>query len=205
MLGILRGKRVGRDEFAKPFTDGLNFLRRDRAARRQGHDVRPHRQWRARRRPGCDLDGGSREPRPGPVGTRADRAGAARDEHDSKGGPFFADPRQVLRHAMKPLHGHGTHRGRRDRARVLPARGNSDSPTPKVGNIPGIATVQAGPQYGAWRTSRTSTRSSRSSSPSARRRTSRSARRSRSSHPASSRSIFITWRSAELAATTACC
>ena len=25
MLGILRGKRVGREEFAKPFTGGLNF------------------------------------------------------------------------------------------------------------------------------------------------------------------------------------
>ena len=25
MLGILRGKRVVRDEFAKPFTDGVNF------------------------------------------------------------------------------------------------------------------------------------------------------------------------------------
>jgi glutamine synthetase len=23
--------------------------------------------------------------------------------NDSKGGPFFADPRQVLRHSMKPL------------------------------------------------------------------------------------------------------
>ncbi len=36
MLGILRGKRVMRGEFAKPFKERRQFLRRDRAARRKG-------------------------------------------------------------------------------------------------------------------------------------------------------------------------
>ena len=48
MLGILRGKRVIRDEFAKPFKEGRQLLRRHGAARQQGADLRAHRRRQPR-------------------------------------------------------------------------------------------------------------------------------------------------------------
>jgi glutamine synthetase len=102
MLGILRGKRVGRDEFAKPFTDGLNFCGATVLLDAKGLTF-------------DRIDNGGRDGDPDAISTavpgslapvpwaHVPTAQVLLVMNDSKGGPFFADPRQVLRHAMKPL------------------------------------------------------------------------------------------------------
>jgi glutamine synthetase len=67
----------------------------------------------------------------------------------AEGLPFFADPRQVLRHAMQPLTDMGLTAVVATELEFYLLDGNSDSPTPKVGLIPGSRRVQDGPQYGA--------------------------------------------------------
>ena len=102
MLGILRGKRVGRGEFAKPFTDGLNFCGATVLLDAKGMTF-------------DRIDNGGRDGDPDAISTavpgilapvpwaHVPTAQVLLAMNDSKGGPFFADPRQVLRHAMKPL------------------------------------------------------------------------------------------------------
>jgi glutamine synthetase len=102
MLGILRGKRVGRDEFGKPFGDGLNFCGATVLLDAKGMTF-------------DRIDNGGRDGDPDAISTavpgslapvpwaHVPTAQVLLAMGDSKGGPFFADPRQVLRRAMKPL------------------------------------------------------------------------------------------------------
>jgi glutamine synthetase len=69
--------------------------------------------------------------------------------NDSKGRPFFADPRQVLRHAIKPLQEMGLTAVAAIELEFYLLEPDTERPTPKVGMIPGTRQVQTGPQYGS--------------------------------------------------------
>ena len=148
MLGILRGKRVGRGEFAKPFGDGLNFCGATVLLDAKGLTF-------------DRIDNGGRDGDPDAISTavpgslapvpwaHVPTAQVLLAMNDSKGGPFFADPRQVLRHAMKPLQDMGLTAVAATELEFYLLEPNTERPTPKVGMIPGTRQVQTGPQYGS--------------------------------------------------------
>ena len=201
MLGILRGKRVVRDEFAKPFGKGLNFCGATVLLDAKGATF-------------DRIDNGGRDGDPDAISTavpgslapvpwaQVPTAQLLLAMATAAGEPFFADPRQVLRHADAAAAEDGPDRGRRDRARVLPARSRRRAARRRKRRPHSRARAarRTDRSTARWRTSRTSIPSSPSSTRPARRRTSRSARRSRNSRPASSRSTCITSRVRRLAA-----
>jgi glutamine synthetase len=148
MLGILRGKRVGRDEFAKPFTGGLNFCGATVLLDAKGMTF-------------DRIDNGGRDGDPDAISTAVQgslapvpwahvpTAQVLLAMEDSKGGPFFADPRQVLRHAMKPLSDMGLTAVCATELEFYLLEPNAGVPSPKVGLIPGTRRAQSGPQYGS--------------------------------------------------------
>ena len=148
MLGILRGKRVGRGEFAKPFADGLNFCGATVLLDAKGLTF-------------DRIDNGGRDGDPDAISTavpgslapvpwaHVPTAQVLLAMNDSKGGPFFADPRQVLRHAMKPLQEMGLTAVAATELEFYLLEPNAERPTPKAGFIPGTRQVQTGPQYGS--------------------------------------------------------
>jgi glutamine synthetase len=148
MLGILRGKRVGRDEFAKPFAGGLNFCGATVLLDAKGMTF-------------DRIDNGGRDGDPDAISTavpgslapvpwaQVPTAQVLLAMGDSKGGPFFADPRQVLRHAMKPLAEMGLTAVCATELEFYLLEAGAGAPTPKVGLVPGTRRVQSGPQYGS--------------------------------------------------------
>ena len=121
MLGVLRGKRVVRAEFAKPFKDGVNFCGATVLLDSKGQTFER-------------IDNGGRDGDPDVISTavpgslapvpwaQVPTAQVLLAMNTAAGEPFFADPRQVLRHAMRPLAGARADGRRRHRARVLSAR-----------------------------------------------------------------------------------
>jgi glutamine synthetase len=148
MLGILRGKRVGRDEFAKPFAGGLNFCGATVLLDAKGMTF-------------DRIDNGGRDGDPDAISTavpgslapvpwaQVPTAQVLLAMDDSKGGPLFADPRQVLRHAMKPLSDMGLTAVCATELEFYLLESGAGAPTPKVGLVPGTRKVQSGPQYGS--------------------------------------------------------
>lgn len=148
MLGILRGKRVVRGEFAKPFADGLNFCSAAVLLDAKGLTF-------------DRIDNGGRDGDPDAISTavpgslapvpwaRVPTAQVLLAMNDSKGGPFFADPRQVLRYAMKPLQEMGLTAVAATELEFYLLEGAGDRPTPSVGRIPGTRHKQDGIQYGS--------------------------------------------------------
>ncbi len=148
MLGILRGKRVGRDEFGKAFTGGLNFCGATVLLDAKGLTF-------------DRIDNGGRDGDPDAISTavpgslapvpwaHVPTAQVLLATNDSKGGPFFADPRQVLRHAMKPLHEMGLTAVCATELEFYLLEPGTDTPAPRVGLVPGTRKVQSGPQYGS--------------------------------------------------------
>ncbi len=148
MLGILRGKRVGRGEFAKPFGDGLNFCGATVLLDAKGLTF-------------DRIDNGGRDGDPDAISTavagslapvpwaHVPTAQVLLAMNDSKGGPFFADPRQVLRHAMKPLAEIGLTAVCATELEFYLLEPGTERPTPRVGRIPGTKKTQTGPQYGS--------------------------------------------------------
>jgi glutamine synthetase len=148
MLGILRGKRVGRDEFGKPFAGGLNFCGATVLLDAKGLTF-------------DRIDNGGRDGDPDAISTavpgslapvpwaHVPTAQVLLAMEDSKGGPFFADPRQVLRHAMKPLRDMGLTAVCATELEFYLLEPGSPVPTPKVGFVPGTRKAQSGPQYGS--------------------------------------------------------
>ena len=148
MLGILRGKRVGRDEFGKPFTSGLNFCGATVLLDAKGMTF-------------DRIDNGGRDGDPDAISTavpgslapvpwaHVPTAQVLLAMDDSKGGPFFADPRQVLRRAMKPLAEMGLTAVCATELEFYLLEPDSGVPSPKVGLIPGTRKAQSGPQYGS--------------------------------------------------------
>jgi glutamine synthetase len=66
----------------------------------------------------------------------------------ANGEPFFADPRQVLRNAARPLQSLGLTAVAATELEFYLLDSDGERPTPKVGRIPGTRQRQDGPQYG---------------------------------------------------------
>ena len=153
MLGILRGKRVIRDEFAKPFTAGVNFCGATVLLDAKGLTFER-------------INEGSRDGDPDAISTavpgslapvpwaHVPTAQVLLAMAHSTGEPFFADPRQVLRNAARPLQEMGlTAVAATELEFYLLDSVDPDSdgqrPSPKAGYIPGTRRIQDGPQYGS--------------------------------------------------------
>jgi glutamine synthetase len=148
MLGILRGKRVVSDEFAKPFADGVNFC---------GATVMLDAKGQTFER----IDNGGRDGDPDAISTavpgslapvpwaQVPTAQVLLEMATAAGEPFFADPRQVLRNAARPLQDMGLTAVAATELEFYLLDSDGDRPSPKVGRIPGTRRLQDGPQYGS--------------------------------------------------------
>jgi len=147
MLGILRGKRVVADEFAKPFTGGVNFCGATVLLDAKGATFER-------------IVNGGRDGDPDVISTavpgslapvpwaQVPTAQLLLASETADGEPFFADPRQVLRRAYRPLHDMGLTAVVATELEFYLLDGDSDTPSPRVGRIPGTRRPQDGPQYG---------------------------------------------------------
>jgi glutamine synthetase len=146
MLGILRGKRVVRDEFAKPFGKGVNFCGATVLLDSKGQTF-------------DRINDGSRDGDPdaisfavpgslAPVPWAKVPTGQMLLNMTMSGEPYFADPRNVLRHAAKPLQELGLTAVAATELEFYLLEADADEPTRKVGRIPGTRRPQDGPQYG---------------------------------------------------------
>ena len=148
MLGILRGKRIVRDEFDKPFAGGLNFCGATVLLDAKGQTFER-------------IDNGGRDGDPDAISTavpgslapvpwaEVPTAQVLLAMADSAGQPFFADPRQVLRRAARPLQELGLTAVAATELEFYLLESGGDRPRPKVGHIPGTRHAQGGPQYGS--------------------------------------------------------
>jgi glutamine synthetase len=148
MLGILRGKRVGPSEFAKPFKTGLNFCGATVLLDSKGQTFER-------------IDNGGRDGDPDAISTavpgslapvpwaQVPTAQLLLAMATSSGEPFFADPRQVLRNAARPLQDMGLTAVAATELEFYLLDSDGDRPLPKVGRIPGTRHLQDGPQYGS--------------------------------------------------------
>jgi glutamine synthetase len=147
MLGILRGKRVGPEEFAKPFGAGLNFCGATVLLDAKGATF-------------DGIDNGGRDGDPDAISTAVPGSLAPVPWAEvptaqvllamvtAGGDPYFADPRQVLRHALRPLQKMGLTAVAATELEFYLLESGGDRPSPKVGRIPGTRRPQNGPQYG---------------------------------------------------------
>ena len=148
MLGVLRGKRVVRAEFAKPFKEGVNFCGATVLLDSKGQTFER-------------IDNGGRDGDPDVISTavpgslapvpwaQVPTAQVLLAMNTAAGEPFFADPRQVLRHAMRPLQELGLTAVVATELEFYLLESEADQPSPKVGRIPGTRKPQDGPQYGS--------------------------------------------------------
>jgi glutamine synthetase len=146
MLGILRGKRVVRDEFGKPFEDGLNFCGATVLLDAKGQTFQT-------------IDNGGRDGDPDAISTavpgslaivpwaKVPTAQVLMQMATSTGEPFFCDPRQVLRNAMRPLQEMGLTAVAATELEFYLLDAEGERPSPKVGRIPGTRKLQDGPHY----------------------------------------------------------
>jgi glutamine synthetase len=148
MLGILRGKRVVRDEFTKPFGSGLNFCGATVLLDAKGQTFER-------------IDNGGRDGDPDVISTavpgslapvpwaQVPTAQVLLTMASASGEPFFADPREVLRNAARPLQDMGLTAVAATELEFYLLEPDGDRPSPKVGRIPGTRRLQDGPQYGS--------------------------------------------------------
>jgi glutamine synthetase len=147
MLGILRGKRVAANEFAKPFGKGVNFCGATVLLDAKGQTF-----------DGIVNGGADGDPDaiasavPGTLApvpwAEAPTAQVLMQMAEADGSPWFTDPRQVLRKAGQPLEDLGLTAVAATELEFYLLAGNSERPTPRVANIPGTNQAQDGPQYG---------------------------------------------------------
>jgi len=147
MLGILRGKRVIHEEFAKPFRQGVNFCGATVLLDSKGQTFER-------------VNEGSRDGDPDAISTavpgslapvpwaQVPTAQVLLSMATAAGEPFFADPRQVLRNAARPLQEMGLTAVAATELEFYLLEADTDRPAPKVGRIPGMKQLQDGPQYG---------------------------------------------------------
>ncbi|MFZ2508332.1 MAG: glutamine synthetase family protein [Steroidobacteraceae bacterium] len=148
MLGILRGKRVVRNEFEKPFTAGLNFCGATVLLDAKGQTFER-------------IDNGGRDGDPDAISTavpgslapvpwaEVPTAQVLLAMATATGEPFFADPRQVLRNAARPLQDLGLTAVAATELEFYLLEPDGERPRPKVGRLPGTRQAQDGPQYGS--------------------------------------------------------
>jgi glutamine synthetase len=148
MLGILRGKRVVRGEFAKPFAEGVNFCGATVLLDSKGQTFER-------------INDGSRDGDPDAISSAvpgslapvpwahvpAGQVLLAMATADGK--PYFADPRQVLRNAARPLQDMGLTAVTATELEFYLLEPDGERPMPKVGRIPGTHLRQDGPHYGS--------------------------------------------------------
>jgi glutamine synthetase len=148
MLGILRGKRVVRDEFSKPFAGGVNFCSATVLLDAKGQTFER-------------IDNGGRDGDPDAISTavpgslarvpwaQVPTAQVLLAMASANGEPFFADPREVLRNAARPLQDMGLTAVAATELEFYLLEPDGDRPTPKVGRVPGTHRAQDGVQYGS--------------------------------------------------------
>lgn len=145
LAGVLRGKRVRRDEFEHVFRDGFCLPGGAVLLDTLGEVVSGIRYTAEDGDPDIftEIVPGSLAPVPW---ARRPTAQALFRFHTRDGAPFFADPRHVLERAAEPL--------RKMKLGIVMAAelefylldGKADRPTAKVSHVPGIGRPQVGPQ-----------------------------------------------------------
>lgn len=147
MLGILRGKRVAANEFAKPFGKGVNFCGATVLLDAKGQTFDGIVNGGADGDPDAIASAvpGSLAPVPW---AEAPTAQVLMQMAEADGSPWFTDPRQVLRKAGQPLEDLGLTAVAATELEFYLLAGDSEHPTPRVANIPGTRQAQDGPQYG---------------------------------------------------------
>jgi glutamine synthetase len=152
MLGILRGKRLTPDEFAKPFGKGVNFCGATVLLDAKGATF-------------DRITNGGADGDPDAIATavpgslaivpwaHVPTAQVLMTLAHPNGEPWMTDPRQVLRHANKPLQDLGLTAVAATELEFYLLSENADSsggirPSARVGRIPGTLQEQDGPQYG---------------------------------------------------------
>jgi glutamine synthetase len=145
--GIMRGKRVGREDFGKVFNPGINLPGATALLDSKGMTF------------DC-IANGSTDGDPDMICRSVDKTTAyvpwtdrptaqtLVSMYDGAGAPYFADPRHVLENALAPLKTMGLTPVIAIELEfyLLDGRGG-DSPRPKLGRIPGTVIEQDGPQY----------------------------------------------------------
>jgi glutamine synthetase len=147
MLGILRGKRVTANEFAKPFGKGVNFCGATVLLDAKGQTFEGIVNGGADGDPDAIASAvpGTLAPVPW---AEVPTAQVLMEMAEADGSPWFTDPRQVLRKAGQPLKDLGLTAVAATELEFYLLDGNSERPTPRVANIPGTNQPQDGPQYG---------------------------------------------------------
>jgi glutamine synthetase len=137
---------VVREEFAKPFEEGLNFCGATVVLDSKGQTF------------DCVNDG-SRDGDPDAISSAVPGSLAPvpwaqvptgqvlLTMADANGQPSFADPRQVLRKAARPLQELGLTAVTATELEFYLLESDCERPSPKVGRIPGTRHAQDGPQY----------------------------------------------------------
>ncbi len=146
MNGILRGKRIAPDEFAKVFAGGVNFCASTVILNSKGatfervvygsKDGDPDAKARA--------VPGSLAPIPW---SHEPAAQALLELIETDGTPYFADPRQVLRRALRPLLELGLHPVTATELEFYLIEHDGDGFRPRMSRIPGSDLPQDGLQY----------------------------------------------------------
>lgn len=146
MNGMLRGKRVGPNEFAKVFTSGVSFCAAATMLDSKGQTFS-----------GIDQGGRDGDPDiilravPGSLApvpwAEVPTAQVLLEMTGTDGEPFFADPRQVLRRAARPLLDLGLQPVAATELEFYLLEGEADRPTPRAGRLPGTREPQAGLQF----------------------------------------------------------
>ena len=147
MNGILRGKRVGTDDFYKAFTNGLNFCAAATMLDSHGDVLDSIPYGERRRRPGRQGIRGARLAWPGPLGQAADRLNSCWKWPTWMARPYPAIRETSCASAIKPLNDMGLTPGDGHRTRVLPGGTRWRRFVPKVPRIPGSDLPQGGAQY----------------------------------------------------------
>jgi glutamine synthetase len=147
MLGILRGKRVAANEFAKPFGKGVNFCGATVLLDAKGQTFDGIVNGGADGDPDAIASAVPGTLAPVPWAEKP-TAQVLMQMAEADGSPWFTDPRQVLRKAGQPLRDLGLTAVAATELEFYLLAGDSEQPTPRVANIPGTKQAQDGPQYG---------------------------------------------------------
>jgi glutamine synthetase len=147
MLGILRGKRVAANEFAKPFGKGVNFCGATVLLDAKGQTFDGIVNGGADGDPDAIASAVPGTLAPVPWAEKP-TAQVLMQMAEADGSPWFTDPRQVLRKAGQPLKDLGLTAVAATELEFYLLAGDSERPTPRVANIPGTNQAQDGPQYG---------------------------------------------------------
>ena len=143
--GVLRGKRIRKNEFEKTFSDGFTLPGGTVLLDTSGDVVDGIRYMDGDGDPDIQarIVPGSIAPVPW---AERPMAQAMFRFHEMDGSPFFADPRQVLERASAPFRKMGLKIVMATELEFYLLDANADEPTARVPKVPGIGRPQIGPQ-----------------------------------------------------------